>query len=70
MAGLAAGVRAGGGERPSADNPDLTVACATSSLKCERGIVRCPAGVGFGVTIDPAFVTAAKPVETNVGAAE
>ena len=35
---------------------DLPVECPTSSLKCEQGVVRCPAGPGFGVTIDPAFV--------------
>jgi len=27
-----------------------------SSLKCERGSVRCPSGTGFGVTLDPKFV--------------
>jgi L-alanine-DL-glutamate epimerase-like enolase superfamily enzyme len=45
-------------------NTDLPVSCSTSSLKCEGGVVRCPAGVGFGVTLDPAFVSAAKKVET------
>lgn len=43
-------------------NTDLPVRCATSSLKCERGVVRCPSGPGFGVTIDPAFVRGAKNV--------
>lgn len=43
-------------------NTDLPVSCATSSLKCERGVVRCPSGPGFGVTIDPAFVREAKKV--------
>ena len=43
-------------------NTDLPVECATSSLKCENGIVRCPTGPGFGVTIDPDFVKQAKPV--------
>jgi len=38
------------------------VACATSSLKCENGQVRCPTGAGFGVTIDPEFVKKAQPV--------
>jgi L-alanine-DL-glutamate epimerase-like enolase superfamily enzyme len=37
-------------------NTSLPVACATSSLKCENGVVRCPSGVGFGVTLDPDFV--------------
>jgi L-alanine-DL-glutamate epimerase-like enolase superfamily enzyme len=44
-------------------NTDLPVTCATSSLKCERGVVRCPAGPGFGVTIDPGFVKKAHVVE-------
>lgn len=42
-------------------NTDLPVACATSSLKCENGQVRCPEGPGFGVEIDPAFIAEAKP---------
>lgn len=41
---------------------DLPVACATSSLKVEKGVVRCPDGPGFGVTIDPEFVSKARPV--------
>lgn len=41
---------------------DLPVACETSSLRCENGRVRCPAGVGFGVAVDPAFVRAARPM--------
>ena len=44
-------------------NTDLPVSCATSSLKCENGTVRCPAGPGFGVTIDAAFVNRAQAVE-------
>ncbi len=43
-------------------NASLPVACDTSSLKCENGIVRCPAGPGLGVTLDPAFIARAKPV--------
>jgi L-alanine-DL-glutamate epimerase-like enolase superfamily enzyme len=43
-------------------NTDLPVACPTSSLKCEKGKVRCPSGPGFGVTVDPDFVKQAKPV--------
>lgn len=41
---------------------DIPVECTTSSLKPEQGIVRCPEGPGFGVTIAKDFVTKAKPV--------
>jgi L-alanine-DL-glutamate epimerase-like enolase superfamily enzyme len=37
-------------------NTDLPVHCPTSSLKVEKGMVRCPDGPGFGVTVDPDFV--------------
>lgn len=43
-------------------NTDLPVECPTSSLRCEKGMVRCPSGPGFGVGIDPDFVTKAKIV--------
>ncbi len=43
---------------------DLPVHCETSSLKCEQGSVRVPSGPGYGVTIDPGFVRAAKRVTT------
>jgi L-alanine-DL-glutamate epimerase-like enolase superfamily enzyme len=43
-------------------NTDLPVECGTSSLRCENGIVCCPAGPGFGVKIDPEFVKRAKIV--------
>ena len=43
-------------------NTGLPVACDTSSLKCEKGMVRCPTGPGFGVTIDPNLVKAAQVV--------
>ncbi len=43
-------------------NTTLPVTCATSSLKCERGSVRCPTGYGVGVTLDPAFVQQATVV--------
>jgi L-alanine-DL-glutamate epimerase-like enolase superfamily enzyme len=43
-------------------NADLPVECPTSPLKAKDGIVRCPSGPGFGVTIDPAFVKQAKVV--------
>ena len=46
-------------------NTDLPVACATSSLKCEHGRIRCPAGVGFGVTIAPDFIREARPVTAH-----
>jgi L-alanine-DL-glutamate epimerase-like enolase superfamily enzyme len=41
---------------------DLPVTCETSSLKCEEGVVKCPTGIGFGVTIDPDFVRRSAPV--------
>lgn len=37
----------------------LPVTCETASLRCEKGVVRCPSGTGFGVRIDPSFVTGA-----------
>lgn len=43
-------------------NATVPVSCDTSSLKCEKGRVRCPGGVGFGVTVDPEFVKKAVPV--------
>lgn len=36
----------------------------TSSLKCEKGIVRVPTGPGMGYTIDPAWIAKAQPVTT------
>lgn len=44
-------------------NATIPVTCATSSLKCENGSVRCPTGPGFGVTIDPDFVREAQVVK-------
>lgn len=41
----------------------IPVSCPTSSLKCENGSVRCPTGPGFGVTIDPDFVSKSKVVK-------
>jgi L-alanine-DL-glutamate epimerase-like enolase superfamily enzyme len=41
---------------------ELPISCATSSLKCENGQVRCPAGPGFGVRVDPDYVKQAKAV--------
>jgi L-alanine-DL-glutamate epimerase-like enolase superfamily enzyme len=43
-------------------NTDLPIECKSSSLVCKNGQVRCPTGVGLGVTIDPAFVKRAKPI--------
>lgn len=40
----------------------IPVQCDSSNLKVEKGVVQCPTGVGFGVTIDPAFVKKTKPV--------
>lgn len=40
----------------------LPVSSGTSSLKCEDGVIRVPAGPGFGITIDPDFVAQAEPV--------
>ena len=44
-------------------NTDLPVSCPSSSLKCQRGVVSCPSGPGFGVTIDPDFVQQARVVD-------
>ncbi len=44
-------------------NTDLSVACDTSSLRCEQGRVRCPSGPGFGVTLDPDWVAKAVRVQ-------
>jgi L-alanine-DL-glutamate epimerase-like enolase superfamily enzyme len=46
-------------------NTDLPVECPTSSLKCEKGVVRCPSGPGFGVRVDPAYVKKAKVVSAG-----
>jgi L-alanine-DL-glutamate epimerase-like enolase superfamily enzyme len=45
-------------------NASVPVSCATSSLKCEKGQVRCPTGVGFGVTVDQDFVKKSTPVKS------
>jgi L-alanine-DL-glutamate epimerase-like enolase superfamily enzyme len=44
---------------------DVPVTSPTSSLRCERGVVRVPSGPGFGVEIDPGFVREAKRVTTS-----
>ncbi len=46
-------------------NAALPVTCATSPLKSINGVVRCPSGPGFGVTIDPAYVKAATVVSAS-----
>ncbi len=43
-------------------NSTLPVHCESSSLKSVGGLVKCPTGIGFGVTIDPDFVSQAEPV--------
>jgi L-alanine-DL-glutamate epimerase-like enolase superfamily enzyme len=43
-------------------NASVPVSSATSSLRAAAGQVRCPAGVGWGITIDPDFVRQATPV--------
>ncbi|MGC8642044.1 MAG: mandelate racemase/muconate lactonizing enzyme family protein, partial [Isosphaeraceae bacterium] len=45
-------------------NANIPVSSPTSSLVCERGMVRVPTGPGFGITIDPAFLKAAQKVTT------
>jgi L-alanine-DL-glutamate epimerase-like enolase superfamily enzyme len=46
-------------------NVDLPVTCDTSPLKSINGIVRCPTGPGFGVTLDREFIAKARPVTTG-----
>jgi len=43
-------------------NANLPVHCDSSTLKADQGVVQCPTGIGFGVTIDPDFVKSAKPI--------
>jgi L-alanine-DL-glutamate epimerase-like enolase superfamily enzyme len=43
-------------------NTELPVACETSALRCENGVVHCPTGIGFGVKVDPNFVRQAEVV--------
>ncbi len=43
-------------------NADIPVECETSSLKAEKGMVRCPSGVGWGVRIEKSFLEKAKKV--------
>ncbi len=43
-------------------NADFPVECETSSLKAEKGSVKCPTGLGWGVKIEKSFLEAAKKV--------
>jgi len=43
-------------------NADIPVECESSSLKGEKGMVRCPSGVGWGVRIEKSFLEGAKKV--------
>ena len=43
-------------------NADIPVECESSSLKAEKGMVRCPSGVGWGVRIEKSFLEGAKKV--------
>lgn len=43
-------------------NTDLPVYCETSEVKSVGGVVRCPTGPGFGVTIDPDYIAKATVV--------
>ena len=38
--------------------------CSSSSLKCEKGVIKVPDGPGFGIDIDPAYVNSAKRITT------
>jgi L-alanine-DL-glutamate epimerase-like enolase superfamily enzyme len=44
------------------DDNTLPVACETSSLKSENGILKVPTGPGLGVTVDPEFLRKASVV--------
>jgi L-alanine-DL-glutamate epimerase-like enolase superfamily enzyme len=45
-------------------NAEIPVHSPTSSLVCERGVIRVPTGPGFGIDLDPGFIKASKPVTT------
>ncbi len=42
----------------------IPLTCETSTLACKKGVVRCPSGSGFGISIDPAFVGKAEKVRS------
>lgn len=48
-------------------NSTLPVVCESSTLRAENGLVTCPTGIGFGVTIEPEFVRRAKPITASGG---
>ncbi len=43
-------------------NARLPVEAVDSTLKCAGGIVRCPGGIGFGITLDSEFIDSAELV--------
>ena len=44
-------------------NTALPVRATDSTLRCTDGRVRCPAGVGFGMTFDPDYIAKGTPVK-------
>lgn len=44
------------------EEEELPVASDTSSLKCEKGMLRVPSGPGLGVAIDPGFIRKASAI--------
>ena len=42
---------------------NIPFTCDSSSLKCEKGIIRVPDGPGFGIDIDPNYVSKARRIE-------
>lgn len=43
---------------------EIPFACDTSTLTCRNGVVRCPAGPGFGIRLDPEYVREFQPVRS------
>lgn len=43
----------------------IPVSCETSTLRCENGVVQVPTGPGYGVTIDPTFISDARLVAAS-----
>ena len=39
---------------------NISFHCSSSSLKCEKGIIRVPSGPGFGIDLDPDYIRKAK----------
>jgi L-alanine-DL-glutamate epimerase-like enolase superfamily enzyme len=44
-------------------NSDIPFTCGTSSLKCEKGMIKVPSGPGLGLSLDPEWVGNAVPVK-------